>query len=157
MKKLSIGILLFFVFAITAIAQTREETEAWIIKQVEFNLEGRLKYSIEGDELISRLTLPYRMGGETIQKSIPINQIKSISFTHTHEFLSYSLICDKPCVSQFNGDTQSEDMKPRFLFEIYKKLDSSFLPRMDKALLKLIELHGGKAKIVQQKPEKETF
>ena len=157
MKKLYAGILLFFVFTITAVAQTREETEAWIIKQAKFNLEGRLKYAIEGDELISRLTLPYGMGGETIQKSIPINQIKSISFTHTHEFLSYSLICNKPCVSQFNGNTQSEDMKPRFLFEIYKKLDSSFLPRMDKALLKLIELHGGKAKIVQQKPEKETF
>lgn len=157
MKKPYVWILLFSVFSVTAMAQTREETEAWIIKQAEFNLEGRLKYAIEGDELISRLTLPYGMGGETIQKSIPINQIKSISFTHTHEFLSYSLICEKPCVSQFNGNTESKEMKPKFLFEIYKNLDSSFLPRMHKALLKLIELHGGKAKIVQQKREKETF
>lgn len=156
MKNL-IWILLLALFSASAMAQTQEETEAWIIKQSGFNLEGRLKHSIEGDELISRLTLPYAMGGETIQRSIPIKQIKTISYTHTDAYLSYTLMCDKPCTTQFNGNTEVEEKSPKFLFEIHKSFDSSFPPRMHKALLKLVELHGGKAKMVRQQATREAF
>lgn len=151
----NIALLAFLLlYNVMALAQSQEETEGWILKQTEFNLDGRLKYTIEDGELVSRLTLPYALGGETIQKAIPISQITKISFVQTDKYLSYSLMCDNPCAYQAD---EPDDKQTKFLFEIYKKLNSNFPARMQKALLHLIKLHGGEAKMIKQEVKKEAF
>ena len=75
------GLLSFF--SINAIAQTKEETEAWIIKQTELNPQ-EIKQNIEGDVLISKVTMLNGiggLGGEPIEKGIPISQV-TVSYTH---------------------------------------------------------------------------
>ncbi|WP_062066827.1 hypothetical protein [Cellvibrio sp. OA-2007] len=148
-------ILLFtIVMTTTATAQTLEETKDWILTQSEFNLDGRLKYDIIDGQFISLLTLPYALGGDTIKKSIPIEKISKISIIKTDKYISFSLICDKPCTTQ---DDDISNQKTVFLFEIYKTLDASFSSRMQKALFHLVELHKGKARIVNAEVKKEAF
>ena len=105
-----------------------------------------IKHSIEGDVLISKVTMVNGiggLGGEPVEKGIPISQITKIVYTHTNEYLSYTMTCDKPCAYLLD---EPDEKRPKFLFEIYKKFDSSYVPRMNKALLHLVKLHGGKAK-----------
>ncbi len=161
MKRILSRFILLMLPALTAIAQTRDETEAWIIRQTASNVPG-MTYLIEEGELIRRIKLPsFSGGGGVVQQSIPISQVTSIAVTHTDRYLSYSLACTAPCVEQISQDTEdqfdAEERRPRLLFEIYRKFDSSFPPRMNKALLKLVELHGGKAKLTEQAPPKEAF
>lgn len=142
--------------SINATAQTKEETEAWIIKQSELNPQ-EIKHSIEGDVLISKVTMVNGiggLGGEPVEKGIPISQITNIVYTHTNEYLSYTMTCDKPCAYLLE---EPDEKRPKFLFEIYKKLDSSYAARMNKAMLHLIKLHGGKAKIIKAEASKEAF
>lgn len=130
-------------------AQTRSETEAWIIEQCADNVAG-LSYSIAGDDLVRRLRLPSSpLGAGVVQQSIPIRRITRIEVVHTERYLSYSLSCDEPCVDHL-AQGIADDGPPRrsvLLFEIYRRLDASYPPRMTKALLKLVELHGGRAQV----------
>lgn len=154
--KFLITLCLFSFLSINAMAQTKEETEVWILKQTEVN-PGEIKHSIEGDVLISKVTMLNGiggLGGEPVEKGIPISQITNIVYTHTNEYLSYTMTCDKSCAYLLD---EPDEKRPKFLFEIYKKLDSSYVPRMNKALLHLIKLHGGKAKIVKAEALKEAF
>ncbi len=154
--KFLITLCLFSFLSINAMAQTKEETESWILKQTEVN-PSEIKHSIEGDVLISKVTMVNGiggLGGEPVEKGIPISQITSIVYTHTNEYLSYTMTCDKPCAYLLD---EPDEKRPKFLFEIYKKLDSSYVPRMNKALLHLVKLHGGKAKIVKAVASKEAF
>ncbi len=160
MKNIAM-IFMLFGLADGVLAQTQEETEAWIVEQTDFYNYG-LTYTIEGDELVSRISLPLAGGGGTIKKSIPISRITKISFVHEKEkFLSYSLKCNDSCayMVKLSSDEkfEEEEQQHQFLFEMYKKVDESFPPRMNKALLRLVELHGGKAKIVPHKAPKEAF
>ena len=143
MKFLWVFVGLFF--SANALAQTKRETQAWIIKQTEVNPPG-LKYSIEEDELVIHFILAL----DTIKKGIPISKVKTIFVTHTNHYLSYSLMCDSPCTYLLDDP---ETKQPKFLFEIYQKLDPTFVPRMNKALLHLIRLNGGNAAIVKQAAE----
>lgn len=155
MKFLTALCLLSF-FSISATGQTKEETEAWIIKQTEVN-PREIKHSIEGDVLISKVSMVNDiggLGGEPIEKGIPIRQITNIAYTHTSEYLSYTMTCDQPCAYLLD---EPDEKRPKFLFEIYKKLDTGYVPRMNKALLQLVKLHGGKAKIVKAQTLKEAF
>ena len=81
----SIAILCLFSFlSMTALAQTQEETEAWILKQTEVN-PREIKHSIEGDVLISKVTMVNGiggLGGEPVEKGIPISQLTNIIYTH---------------------------------------------------------------------------
>ena len=145
--------------ATSAAAQTREETEFWIIKQTQPNVRG-LSYAIEGDNLVRRVELPWAAGGGVVQMSLPIKQISAVGYAFTDRYLSYSLLCETPCTEQWSEGVDAPDPENRrkLLFEIYRKLDPSFPPRMHKALLKLIELHGGKARLFQlPPPPKEPF
>lgn len=154
--KFFTALCLLSFLSVTAMAQTQEETETWILKQTEVN-PREIKHSIEGDVLISKVTMLNGiggLGGEPIEKGIPISQITNIIYTHTNEYLSYTMTCDKPCAYLLD---EPDEKRPKFLFEIYKKLDSSYVPRMNKALLHLIKLHGGKAKIVKAQIQKEAF
>lgn len=149
--------LCFLTFlSINAMAQTKEETEAWLLKQTEVN-PSEIKHSIEGDVLISKVTMVNGiggLGGEPVEKAIPISQITKIVYTHTNEYLSYTMTCDKPCAYLLD---EPDEKRPKFLFEIYKKLDSSYAARMNKALVHLIKSHGGKAKIINAEALKEAF
>jgi hypothetical protein len=64
------------------------------------------------------------------------------------------MMCDSPCTYLVD---EPETKQPRLLFEIYQRLDSAFIPRMNKALLHLIRLNGGNATIVKQDTPKEAF
>jgi hypothetical protein len=154
--KFFITLCLLSFFSINAMAQTKEETEAWIIKQSELNPQ-EIKHNIEDDVFISKVTMVNGiggLGGEPVEKGIPISQITNIVYTHTNEYLSYTMTCDKPCAYLLD---EPDEKRPKFLFEIYKKFDSSYVQRMNKALLHLVKLHGGKAKIVKAEAPKEAF
>lgn len=154
--KFFITICLLSFLSLNAMAQTKEETEAWILKQTEAN-PSEIKHSIEDDVLISKVTMLNGiggLGGEPIEKGIPISQITKIVYTHTNKYLSYTMTCDKPCAYLLD---EPDEKRPKFLFEIYKRLDSSYVPRMNKALLQLVTLHGGKAKLTKAEASKEAF
>ena len=136
-----------------ATAQTREETEAWILEQAAGN-RFELQHAIEEGQFISRLTLPGIMRDTTIEKAIPIDKVTRITVVHTRRYLSYSLMCDEPCAYLLD---EPELKQPRFLFEIYVELDASFPPRMNTALLHLIKLYGGKAQIEKAKVAAQPF
>jgi hypothetical protein len=155
MKLITI-LFLFMILSIRAIAQTKEETESWILKQTEVN-PSEIKHTIEGDLLISKVTMLNGiggLGGEPVEKGIPISQITNIVYTLTNEYLSYTMTCDKPCAYLLD---EPDEKRPKFLFEIYKKFDSSYVPSMNKALLHLVKLHGGKAKLAKAEAPKEAF
>lgn len=154
--KFLITICLLSFLSLNAMAQTKEETEAWILKQTEVN-PSEIKHSIEDDVLISKVTMLNGiggLGGEPIEKGIPISQITKIVYTHTNEYLSYTMTCDQPCAYLLD---EPDEKRPKFLFEIYKKLDTGYVTRMNNALLHLVKLHGGKAKIVKAQIQKEAF
>lgn len=148
MMKLIWAVMSLLVSA-NILAQTKEETQSWIIKQTATNPPG-LRYKIEGDELVSQITMPF----ESIKKAIPINKVKTIGVTHSSRYLSYSLMCDSPCSYLLD---EPEIKQPKFLLEIYQKMDPAFVLRMNKALLHLIRLNGGNATIVIQDIPKEPF
>jgi hypothetical protein len=154
--KFFITICLLSFLSLNAMAQTKEETEAWILKQTEAN-PSEIKHSIEDDVLISKVHMVNGVGGfggDPIEKGIPISQITKIVYTHTNEYLSYTMTCDKPCAYLLD---EPDEKRPKFLFEIYKKFDASYVPRMNKALLHLVKLHGGKAKLAKAEALKEAF
>ena len=65
-------------------AQTKEETEAWIIKQSELNPQ-EIKHNIEDDVFISKVTMVNGiggLGGEPVEKGIPISQITNIVYNY---------------------------------------------------------------------------
>jgi hypothetical protein len=137
-------------------AQTLDETKAWIIQQGNMNTP-LLKYFMEGGELVSEASFgpgAGALGAMPVQKAIPIGKITRVTYVHTEKYLSYSLMCNAPCAYLLE---EPDEKQPKFLFEIYRKLDASFPARMNKALLHLIKLHGGKATIIKQEAPKEAF
>lgn len=152
MRRILVVILICF-FSSTAMSQTKSETESWIIKQTERN-PFEIKHFIQNGLLISQITMASGFGFVPIEKAIPISQITNISYTHTNEYLSYTMTCNTDCAFLLDD---SNVKRQKFLFEIYYNFDASFVPRMNKALLHLVKLHGGKATIVKAEPIKEAF
>lgn len=157
----SIGLLLLALHGGVACAQTKADTEAWIIEQSADNVPG-LTYAIDGDDLLRRLQLPSSpLASGVVQQSIPIRRITRIEVVHTDKYVSYALSCVEPCVEHLTqgiaDDSEPGRKRPVLLFEIYRKLDASFPPRMNKALLKLVELHGGKAVVIEKAKPKAPF
>ena len=154
MKKF-LWFALFFPFV--AMAQTQPETEAWILAQASAHYNLDLSYQIEEGEFISTLK-----GYETRYKtSLPIKDITSISYLHTDRFLSFQFKCKDECAYLLITDNYdkyiSDQKKTGFLFELYGKIDASMIPRIQKALLHLIEIQGGKAQLVPYQKPKEAF
>lgn len=143
-------------------AQTKEETEKWILAQTANNTIRNLSYKIDNGEWVRKLE-PFTMigNGQTTKNTIQIKDIKTITVLHTEKFMSFSFNCPDDCnysVTTSSSDKFVSDSKSSsFLFEIYGKLDDSLLPRMQKAILHLIELSGGKAKMVPYQKPKEVF
>jgi hypothetical protein len=145
-----------------ATAQTKEETEKWILTQTDNNTIRSLSYKIENGEWIRKLE-PFTMigDGKTTKNTIQIKDIKTVSALHTEKFMSFEFTCPEDCTYSVTTNSSdkfvSDEKGNRFLFEIYGKLDASMLPRMQKAILRLIELNGGKAKMVAYQKPKEAF
>jgi hypothetical protein len=143
-------------------AQTKEETEKWILTQTDNNTIRSLSYKIENGEWVRKLE-PFTMigDGKTTKNTIQIKDITSISFLHTDKVMSFKFTCPDDCVYAVTTNSSdkfvSDEKGSSFLFEIYGKLDASMLPRMQKAILHLIELNGGKAKMVPHQKPKEAF
>src|SRR3546814_20785310 len=96
-------ILLIFLFLLpfAASSQTREETEAWIMSKADVRAyELGLHYRIEEGEMIQLIEpISVLVGvGSDIEKSIPLESVKTISYKHTDEFLSFFLNCEYDCV-----------------------------------------------------------
>jgi hypothetical protein len=159
MKKL---LYLLAILPALTMAQTKEETEKWILAQTANNTIRNLSYKIENGEWVRKLE-PFTMigNGQTTKNTIQIKDIKTITVLHTEKFMSFSFICPDDCTySVTTGSSDkfvSDSRGSSFLFEIYGKLDDSLLPRMQKAILHLVELNGGKAKMVPYQKPKEAF
>ncbi|MDO9437314.1 hypothetical protein [Hydrogenophaga sp.] len=153
---------LFGAFALSLVtaasAQSREDTHAWILEQSLAMNPPNLTYRIEGGEFMSEVSLgagASSLGATPVQKAIPLNQVTRITVTQTDRYLSYGLSCDKPCAYLVDEPSNRQD---RFLFELYRKVDAGFPARMNKALLHLVKLHGGRATAVTtQAAPKPTF
>jgi len=100
------------------------------------------------------VTLRGLVGETSIEKVIPIHKVTRITVVHTRDYLSYSLMCDEPCAYLLD---EPELKRPHFLFEIYVSLDSSFAPRMNAALLHLINSYGGKARLEKARVAAQPF
>lgn len=159
MKKL---LYLLALLPALAMAQTKEDTEKWILAQNANSTIRSLSYTIEKGEWVRTLQ-PFTMIGSqnTTKNTIQIKDIKTITVLHTDKFMSFQFNCPDDCaysVTTSGSDKFVSDARSNsFLFEIYSKLDDSMLPRMQKAILHLIELNGGKAKMVPYQKPKETF
>lgn len=143
-------------------AQSKEETEKWISAQAPEQYSLGLSYVIEGGEWTRKLApLTTRGSGETHKNTIQIKDITTVTFLHTDKFMSFKFTCAGDCVYSVTTNSSdkfvSDAKGGSFLFEIYGKLDASMLPRMQKAILHLIELNGGKAKMVAYQKPKEAF
>jgi hypothetical protein len=153
---------LVLIAPMTSYAQSKAETETWLIEQSRENTQG-LSYKMEDDQLMSVLELPSlgTYGGGEVHRTVNLAAVKTVSMVHTDEYLSFKLMCETDCVYQVvndrDGKFESEDKRKNFLFEIYRKLDKSYPPRVQKALLHLIKLSGGNAKIVAPQKPKEPF
>ncbi len=156
MKHLLAALALFV--AAGASAQSREDTHAWILEQSRGMNPPNLQHRIEGGELISSVSLgggASVMGAPPVEKAVPLDRVTRITLTQTDRYLSYAFYCDQPCAYLLDEPSNKQD---RFLFELYRKVDASYPPRMSKALLHLVKLHGGRATVVTpQAAPKSTF
>ncbi len=153
MKKL---LLLLALVPCWGFAQTKEETEKWLLAQVPIINHG-LQYKFDDGDMV--YVLSDRFG--TIKRTIPISKIKSVDFLHTDKFLAFTLKCEDECAYSVATDENNkfkwDAKKDRMFFELYAKLDKDMPARVQKALLHLIELHGGKAKAIPYTKPKEAF
>lgn len=167
MKKLLISAVALVLIGSNANAQSLQETEDWILKKSELSIYSyQMKYSFTDGKFESRYEPMSVIGARIIvNRSIPIAEIKTISHVVGDNYISFKLKCDYDCVYHENNDGdgkfESEMMDEHFLFEIYGekggKPDLALIPRLEKAFLKLVELNGGKAKIVPHVEKKEAF
>ena len=176
MKK----ILFMLLFPILVVAQTQKETEDWIVYQTMLDTDIDTNYKIEKNYLISEWS-NYISGGRIIC-SIDLKSVKTIAVEYTKKYMAFVLKCDADCSIQIytDGDyvapknsapvsvrdkshleTSSEHKKVSarkfFLFSLNGEIDKTMQPRMEKALLHLVELNGGKAKIIPYIKPKDTF
>jgi hypothetical protein len=154
MKKI---LLMLWLLPTFALAQSKAETEKWILAQSEKYYNLGIHYSIDGDDLIREMAAY----GQKYKFTIPIKQVKTISIEHTDKYLSFKLMCEDDCayiVTTDDNDKFVSDAKSKSVaYTIFEKLDQSLVPRLQKAFLNLVATHGGKAKMVPHKAAKEAF
>jgi hypothetical protein len=140
-----------------ALAQSKAETEKWILAQADKYYNMGIHYSIDGDDLIREMSAY----GQKYKFTIPIKQVKTISIEHTDKYLSFKLMCEDDCAYRVTTDDSdkfvSDAKTSSVAFTIFEKLDQSMAPRLQKALLNLVATHGGKAKMVPYEKPKEAF
>ncbi len=150
-------LLLLALIPFSAPAQTKAETAEWILSNANLSYNHGASYEINDGDLILKLSA----GDSRYERSIPIGSIKTVSMVHTETYMTFVLKCDDQCVYFVETDREnafkSDAYKDVLMIEMYRKIDASLGPRMEKALLHLIESHGGKAKVVPFQPKKEAF
>jgi hypothetical protein len=154
---MKILLLLVALLPFSAFAQTKEETAEWIVSKANESYNYGASYAIsEGD-----LTVKMSASDSRFERTIPISSIKTVSMVHTDDYMTFVLKCDDDCVylveTDLNDKFKSDSYKGVLMIEMYRKVDASLGPRMQKALLHLVELHGGKATVTPYQPKKETF
>lgn len=154
MKKILIALLCV---PVLAFAQTKEETEAWILSKIPYS--SNFKYTFAGDGLI--MVMPGVYGGNTTKRTMVIQNIKTISAERTDTYVSFNLKCDDDCVYTVSTDTNdkfvSESKGEKMFLALSGKIDPELIPRMEKALLRLVELNNGKARVIPFQKKKEAF
>ena len=176
MKK----IIFILLFPILVVAQSQKETENWIVYQTILDTDIDTNYKIDKNFIISEWS--NYISGIRIINSIDLAKVKTIAVDHTKTYLAFVFKCETDCSVQIytDGDyvapknsapvsvrdkshleTSSEHKKVSFdnsfLFSLKGSYDKSMIPRMEKALLHLVELNGGKAKIISYIKPKDTF
>ena len=150
-------LLVLALLPLAAVAQTIEETEKWIVSQANEQDNGGIRYSINGGDLESH----WSFYGYVNDRTIPIASIAEVSYSHTDKSLAFFFKCDDDCAyvsAKGSGEKKSTDSySDLFMLEMNGKIDPNMIPRMQKAFLHLIELHGGKAKLVPHQKKEETF
>jgi hypothetical protein len=154
-KLFNLAVAVFMAFTGIAMAQTKEDTIAWLVKQTTQN-PSDLKHSVEDGVLESHVTLAGGIGGlaDPISKGIPLGKVTDIVLTQTNKYVSFTLKCSTPCAYLLQSPEVKRD---KFLFEIYGKFDSAYALRLQNALLHLVKLHGGSAKATNAPQQKEPF
>lgn len=154
-KRLVLTVVLLFMFCGLSLAQTKEESIGWLMKQAAQN-PGDLRHSVEDGALESHLTLAGGIGGlaDPIAKAIPLGKVTAIVLTQTDKYISFTLKCNTPCAYLLQSPELKRD---KFLFEIYGKFDSAYALRLQNALLHLVKLHGGSARATTASRQKEPF
>jgi hypothetical protein len=150
-------LLLIVLLPLSAFAQTKEETASWIVSKANESYNHGADYTIfDGD-----LTVKMKTSDSRYERTIPIASIKTVSMVHTDTYMTFVLKCDDDCVyfveTDFNDRFKSDNHSDVLMIEMYRKVDASLGPRMQKALLHLVELHGGKARAIPYQPKKEAF
>jgi hypothetical protein len=154
---MKILLLLIALLPFSVLAQTKEETAEWIVSKANESYNHGARYAIgEGD-----LTVKMSIGDSRYERTIPIASIKTISMVHTDDYMTFVLKCDDDCVylveTDLNDTFKSDSHKGVLMIEMYRKVEASLGPRMQKALLHLVDLHGGKAAAIPYQPKKEAF
>ena len=175
MKKILV-IIMFLPIYVSA--QTKEETEKWILNQLPY--DSYFTYSFSNKYLMSTFYI-YQINSTTVN-SIPLDAVKTISVDYSTESMGFIFKCDNRCNMQMKTDGEykapkrSEPASVRdkshldmdtvhkkvstsesFMLFIKGRVDKTMIPRLEKAFLHLIELNGGKAKLVPYKAKKEAF
>jgi hypothetical protein len=158
-------------------AQTKEETKNWILQQTNSYPDKFYSYEFIGNFIGTKM----EMLGNKTSTYILIDSIKSVSYKHDKTGLVFILKCnsncgiytfldreyvepsntkpktvrDKPDTKPVKGKT--EEAVGSLLIYFAGEIDKSLIPRLEKAFLTLVQLHGGKAKLVPLKVKKEAF
>ncbi len=175
MKKIALLILVTFPF--WAKAQTKEETKEWILQQTRTYPERYYEYEIKDNAIGYKADL---LGNKSLC-SILIDSIKTISYRHDNTGLVFVLGCNSDCgISTFldRDYVEPSSSKPKtvrdkpntqpvkgrtdkavnsLIIYFIGSIDKSLIPRLEKAFLTLVQLHGGKAKLTPLKTKKQAF
>lgn len=158
MKKFALSIILSLLPSFS-FAQSLEETQEWISNKAILTKNVDITYSFSNDSFVYKWNLPL-YNGEII-KTIPLERVSKISYYIKGEYATFILSCDEACVYEEENNEEGkfirDTIRDKFYFE-FKIISQDNIPkRMEKALLRLIKLNGGNAKIIPYKAEKEAF
>ena len=140
-----------------AFSQTKEETENWLIDKlnehshIEGGISDEVVCAIEDGNIIEESYI--KTFNTTTIFGLPIKSITKITVFKNKNKYTFSLYCGTNCVNQkinkIVGKTEENTIKELDL-EIDKN-DSTLVERIPKALIHLVKLYGGNAKLVIHK------
>jgi hypothetical protein len=152
MKKIILFIA-FFIVAYNASSQSKEETESWIIKQIDEhkiigNEDSNTNYYFENGVLFYNWFF-YKSNN---LRSIQIKNIKNITLVYSEEkkaiYITLSCNTNKCCKYDYISAGGAENNKTEFedAFGIILEVENSnLLERLNKAFKHLVTIYGGKA------------
>jgi len=150
-------ILLFVSICNNLISQTKEQTSNWLIEKLNENSELNDGLNNETICYIKDSNLIEKTYNKTFNTTtifgIPIKSITKITVFKDKNSFTFSLFCDRNCINkQINsivGEIE-EDNKKDLSLDINNN-DSTLYQRIPKALVHLIKIYGGNAKLIYYK------